>query len=108
MNGRRHISIHYCGGCNSRINRAEVAAELRDVLVADYEVSFNAGNADYVVYLCGCTASCVWKYGDRNIPCAVIAAENVDGLFVGKNKIVAEVMTKVRNYFGRLEKSLSE
>ncbi len=100
MSGRRHISINYCGGCNPWINRAEIAAELRAVFAADYEVSFNAGNVDYVVYLCGCTASCAWKYGDRDIPCAVIAAENVDGLCVGESKIVAEVVTKVRNHFG--------
>lgn len=100
MNRRRRIAIYFCGGCNPRINRDEIAGQLIRSLSRDYTVLFNTNRADYIVYLCGCAAGCSWKKRDDSIPGVCVAGEMVDGWFVSKPEIIADIIRKIKDFFG--------
>ncbi|MBP2638641.1 MAG: hypothetical protein H6Q72_4548 [Firmicutes bacterium] len=99
MNNRR-ISIIFCGGCNPRINRGQIAAEVQNVLLGSgYQVCYNSLDVDFVIYISGCTAGCALKYNHSKLPAAVIAASSIDAVSIDEAKIVTEVTKKVRGYF---------
>ena len=100
MNNRR-ISIIFCGGCNPRIDRGQIALQVQEILVArGYEVFYNSLDADFVLYMSGCTANCASKYNHSNLPAIVVAAATVDGVALDETKLVSEIVMKVRAYFG--------
>jgi len=99
MNNRR-ISIIFCGGCNPRIDRGKVALQVQEILVArGYEVEYNSLDADFDIYMSGCTANCALKYNHSNHPSIVVAAATVDVVPMDKENLVNEIVMKVRNYF---------
>ena len=103
------MSIHFCGGCNPRIDRGEIARQVRDILKEKgYEVIYNGVTVDFVIYLSGCTANCALKYKSSHDPSMIVAAGTVDAVAVIEEKLVTEIVTKVRHYFEGLEKSLSK
>ena len=99
MNNRR-ISIIFCGGCNPRIDRGKIARQVQNVLAArDYEVCYNSLDADFIIYISGCTANCALKYNHSNHPSIVVAAATVDVVAMEEESLVNEIVMKVRNYF---------
>ena len=95
------VSICFCGGCNPRIDRVAIAAELKTLLNQDqYKVVYNERNAaDVTVCLSGCTANCAYKASAENPNgCIVVAGEMVDLKKVESDKIVHEIATKVVSY----------
>jgi len=52
------IAIKYCGGCNPRYDRPEVAERLKSDLPHAKVVPADGSPADYVVVLCGCRSAC--------------------------------------------------
>lgn len=97
MLGKR-VSINFCGGCNPRIDRAEIAREVEKLLSANgVNILFNRCDTDFVIYLSGCSSNCAQRYSNSNIPCIVVAAATVDAVAVDENQIVAEIVTRVRN-----------
>ena len=98
MTGKR-ISIKFCGGCNPRIDRGEVAQEVRDALREDgYEVVYNTLDADIVVYLSGCASSCSQRYSEKEVPGVIVAGETIDSWPVDERQLAREIVTKVRTY----------
>ncbi|SDF58364.1 hypothetical protein [Sporolituus thermophilus] len=103
----RRVSIFFCGGCNPRIDRGQIAKEVSQLLAGQgFQVLFNKLDADFVIFLSGCTASCAHKHRSGERPAVTVAADVVDGLNVAANQLSAEIVTKVRNYFGQLENQL--
>ena len=48
------VGIQFCGGCNPRIDRGQIALELQKALVdRDFDVVFNSPEADFVIFLSG-------------------------------------------------------
>jgi sulfite reductase beta subunit-like hemoprotein len=102
------IGIVFCGGCNPRIDRGQIAAQVRtDLLVMGYEVWYNSLDVDFVIYMSGCTANCALKYNHNHGPCAVVAAATLDAVAADTAELVTKIVMKVRDYFEQLEKTLS-
>lgn len=105
----RKIAIVFCGGCNPRIDRGKIAAEIRTILQADgYQIEINTIAVDYVIYLSGCSANCALKYTCSKAPATVVAAATVDAVAVEKRELVSEIVAKVRDFYEQLEKRVSE
>jgi len=103
------IGIVFCGGCNPRIDRGQIAAKVRAILlVMGYEVWYNSLDVDFVIYMSGCTVNCALKYNHNHCPSVVVAAATLDGVTAGITELVTDIVTKVRNYFEQLEKNLSK
>ncbi|MEG6584783.1 hypothetical protein [Dendrosporobacter sp. 1207_IL3150] len=100
-------SIKFCGGCNPRIDRRRLAKEIEDYLNAHgVRVVYNSTEADFIICISGCTASCARQGIEYDKPAALIAGESVDDLAVGEKSLSSIVINKVRDYLGKLEKPL--
>ncbi len=100
MVNTRRISITFCGGCNPRIDRGQVALGVQEILLAsDYQVGYNLSDVDFVIYVSGCAANCAVKYSHSNLPSVVVAADTVDGVAIAERELVAEIVGKVREHF---------
>jgi len=98
------VGIQFCGGCNPRINRGQIALELQKELVAmGFEVFFNNLNVDILVFLSGCLAGCAFKLNPTKPRLVIVAGATLDGIELGDDLIVSEVIIKVRQYYERLE-----
>lgn len=102
------IGIVFCGGCNPCIDRGRIAAQLRaDFLLMGYEVQYNSLNVDFIIYLSGCMVNCAVKYNRHDCSSVVVAAATLDAVAVDATRLVTEIVMKVRNYFEKLEGTLS-
>ncbi|WP_371362801.1 hypothetical protein SRRS_38610 [Sporomusa rhizae] len=73
----KRISIKFCGGCNSRIDRDQIAAEVKKYLSGNgYAIVYNSLDADFI-----------------------IAANTIDAIEVSKEQLSRLVSGKVRDYF---------
>lgn len=52
------VNIKYCGGCNPRFDRVELANKLKDDFSDISFVSEVSDNADAMIVLCGCPSAC--------------------------------------------------
>lgn len=96
----KRISINFCGGCNSRIDRYQIATEVKKYLSGKgYEIVYNTLNAEFIIYLSGCTANCANRNKKSGIPNVVIAANTIDAIEVPKEQFVRLASGKVRDYF---------
>ncbi len=103
------VAIQFCGGCNPRIERGEIARQLQQALVQmGLNVVFNTVEADFVIFLSGCLSGCAFKFNPTNPPYVTIAATTVDSEEVDEARIVPEVLRKVRDYYERLETEIRE
>jgi Fe-S cluster biogenesis protein NfuA len=103
------VSIRFCGGCNPRIDRSQIAEKVREAMAAyGYNVVFNSVNADFIVYLSGCTASCAYRYSSSKKPCVVVAAATIDMLPVDEKDLGLLISQKVRGYFEQLARPLPQ
>ncbi len=101
----RRVSINFCGGCNPRINRGNVAGEVKDLLTSyGYRISFNSFDVNLVIYLSGCTSNCAQKYSKCDIPSVVVAALTVDTEICDESMIVVEIVKRVRSFYEQLER----
>jgi hypothetical protein len=101
------VSIKFCGGCNPKIDRVRLAEEIKNhLLVRDIGVVYNKPDAEFIVYVSGCSASCAMRYSGNDKPCVAIAGGSVDSLSVSEDCLVRIVIEKVGDYLGKLEKSL--
>ena len=95
------VSIIFCGGCNPRIDRGRVAEKVNAALSGrGYRVSYNSREADFIVYLSGCAANCARRYSAADNPSVVVAGAAVDTTATDQTHLVAEIVEKVRSYFG--------
>ena len=101
--------IRFCGGCNPRIDRVKVAAEIKSQL-EDWgiEVVYNKPEADFFVYISGCQASCASKQIEYGQECAIIAGCSMNAKAVAEEHLSASVIEKVRDYLGKVERPLQK
>ncbi|WP_066648742.1 hypothetical protein [Christensenella timonensis] len=52
------IGIKYCGGCNQRYERTEIARNLKRDFPESRIVTAGTGEIDFAVIICGCTSAC--------------------------------------------------
>lgn len=101
------VGISFCGGCNPRIDRVGVAEEIKKYLLArGVSVAYNTPDADFIVYVGGCSSSCAARYAAGDKPCVVIAGTGVDCLAVDADQLSAIVIEKMGDYLEKLERSL--
>lgn len=101
------VSIKFCGGCNPRIDRARIAEKVREELTAyGCDIIFNSLDADFIIYLSGCTAACAYRYGNCTKPCAQAAAATLDTEPVDEAELASLLCKKARDYFEQLERPL--
>ncbi len=98
------VGIQFCGGCNPRIDRGQIALELQKAFIdMGFDVVFNSPDTDFVVFLSGCLSGCAFKYNPKDPPYVMVAAATVDGVEMPAERIVPEVLMKVRKFYERLE-----
>ena len=106
---RPTIGIRFCGGCNPRIDRGRIARELERALAAEgHPVVFNSPDADFVIFLSGCLTGCAFKYNPKDPPFITVAAATVDGEETAEDRIVPDVLRKVRQTNERLETNIRQ
>jgi hypothetical protein len=105
----KRISINFCGGCNPRIDRGQIATKVRIALEASGDnVFYNMTDVDFVIFMSGCTAGCALKYTRYSGPYVAVAAATLDTAAVEEEMLVTKIVTKVRNYFEKLERDLQK
>jgi hypothetical protein len=98
------VGIQFCGGCNPWIDRGQISRELQRALVdMGFDVVFNSLDADFVIFLSGCLSGCAFKFNPKDPPYVTVAAVTVDGVEMSADRIVPEVLMKVRQFYERLE-----
>lgn len=108
MRGKTTISIRFCGGCNPRINRGRIAAQLQnDLTHAGFLVVFNQADSDFILYISGCQANCAERYHPTNLPHAAIAGAAIAAVAVAEHELSSQLIKKVRDHFERLENPVS-
>lgn len=58
------IGIKYCGGCNPRYDRINIANRIKkDIPGVEIVSASGGGSVDYVLVICGCTSACADRTG---------------------------------------------
>lgn len=105
---KRRVGIIFCGGCNPRINRGQIASEVREQLEKlGCEVRYNSLDVDFIVFISGCMANCAVKYNSGRCPSVVVAAATLDAAAATAAELVSDIVMKVRAYFEELERTVS-
>ncbi|MBP2639608.1 MAG: hypothetical protein H6Q66_559 [Firmicutes bacterium] len=103
----KHVSIKFCGGCNPRYERGAVARKISERIIAQGAVSsYNQLDADLVIFLSGCSASCADRYNPIDKEAILVADGTVDAVAVPAEKIVDEVLRRVNLYLEKQEGAL--
>jgi hypothetical protein len=98
------VGIQFCGGCNPRIDRGQIALELQKAIVdMGFDVVFNSPAADFMVFLSGCLLGCAFKLNPPEPRFVIVAGATVGFVELDEDLIVSEVIRKVRQYYERLE-----
>lgn len=97
----RKIGIRFCGGCNPRIGRVAVASNVKKELEAlGYVISGHDQDADFLIYLNGCSAACADRISDDHLKEVWVAGTMIDQMEkVSEEEIVQEILLRVRDYF---------
>lgn len=108
-NSHKNISITFCGGCNPRIDRGSLAKRVCE-LVAEHgcTVVFNKPDADFIIYISGCSANCAWRYRKAQAAHTIVAGAAIDSFAVTEAELAGKIMSRVRDYIERLENGVSE
>lgn len=86
------VSIKFCGGCNPRIDRGKIAGELKKRFEKlGMTVVWNKLDADFIVFLSGCTTSCACRWVLPDVPSVVIAATTVNHREVAEEDIIPSI-----------------
>ena len=100
------VSITFCGGCNPKIDRGGLAERIKKQLEQlGLEVTFNNANAQFVVYLSGCTVSCASRKSPEQQACVKIAGCNLNSHAVGEEDLARIAVEKVKGYFDKLART---
>ena len=103
----KEISIRFCGGCNPRIDRGKLAAEIKAALAGmGCTVAYNQPDAGFIICLSGCTANCASRYIQSSTPGIIVAGESLDALFLAESQLAGEILRKVREWHAKLAKHL--
>ena len=101
------VSITFCGGCNPRIDRSELAERLKKQLERlGMNVTCNNASADFVVYLSGCPVSCASRKIPAHQACVQIAGHTLNSLAAAEEDLSRFAVEKVRDYFEKLARKI--
>ncbi|WP_312200560.1 hypothetical protein [Anaerospora hongkongensis] len=107
--GIKNISITFCGGCNPRIDRGGLAKKVSELMVTQgCTVVFNRPDADFIIYISGCSANCAWRYSKAQAAHIIVAGAAVDSIAAAETELVSKIMHRVRDYLERLENGVSK
>lgn len=97
----RKIGIRFCGGCNPRIDRVAVAENVRNKLeILGYSLSEHDQDADFLIYLNGCSAACAERISGDYLKEVWVAGTMIEQMEkVSEEEIVQEILLRVRDYF---------
>jgi hypothetical protein len=96
---KKTVSIHFCGGCNPRIERLQIAEAVRRILAPnECAITYNNPDAEIAIYISGCTANCLLRYRPHAKPRVVIAGPTVDAIAIDENEVASLVVAKIRRY----------
>ncbi len=108
-NSLKNISITFCGGCNPRIDRGGLAKRVCELINEyGYTVVFNKPDADFIIYISGCSANCAWRYSKAQAAHTIVAGAVIDSFAVTEAELAGKIMSRVRDYIERLENGVSE
>ena len=101
------VSIKFCGGCNPRIDRIGVAAKIKNHFASErVEVVYNSLEADIIVYISGCQASCASRQAAGGKSHVMIAGTCIDNVVGDEEYLSVIAIKKVRDYLEKLERPL--
>ncbi len=79
-----------------RFSLKEVAEAMAQRLPTDsYKIVYNSTDADYIVYLSGCSAGCADRANPSELPQTVVAGLTVDWVSVKEDEIVDKVLQSI-------------
>ena len=100
------VSIAFCGGCNPNIDRARLAAMIKERLEPlGISVTYNNAKADFIVYLSGCPVSCVSRKVPDHQACVRIAGCNLNSLAVAEEDLSRLTVEKVKEHLDKLART---
>ena len=103
------VCIKFCGGCNPRIDRVAVAAEIvRFFHSRNIDVVYNNLDADFIVFVSGCSSGCAMRYAENGKACLSIAGSCIDAQSVNAECLGSIAIKKVGDYFEKLERPLQK
>lgn len=104
----KKVGIQFCGGCNPRIDRGLIAASLKQSLEEiGCEVHFHIQEADLVIFLSGCSASCALRHHQTEKSAISIAGRFIDHYEYEESEMVSQILKKARVYLDELEREVS-
>lgn len=90
------LSIKFCGGCNSKINRGRIADEIRNYFIKEgIRVITNDLDADFILYISGCAANCAESNTMTTRMAVVIAGSSVNAIAIDENCLSSTAIMKI-------------
>lgn len=90
------VGIRFCGGCNPRIDRGTIAAELKNRLEKlGITVHWNRLDGDVIIYVSGCTTSCACRWHGAKGSSVIVAGTTVNYFDTAEEDIVPLCMAIV-------------
>jgi hypothetical protein len=84
-NRKLRIGVKYCGGCNPLYDRVALVKRMERALDREAEfVSFQGGNLDLILLVCGCETACVDMSAFKEVPVRVVSGIPDGDAFVKK------------------------
>lgn len=100
-------SINFCGGCNPKIDRVVLAEAIKKALIArGIKVVYNALDADFTVYISGCSVNCATRSVDSEQFSVIIAGAAVDAQAVSEDCLATIAIQQIEDLL-RKKKLLS-
>lgn len=92
----RRISIIFCGGCNEYYSRKNIAEQIEKVMLADgWEVVYNSLDAEYLLYLNGCSVSCAYGDSNNNTPYTLVSGLMVDHISTKEKELLDKILKSI-------------
>jgi hypothetical protein len=93
------VSITFCGGCNPKIDRGDIGNKLKEILEGlGLSVVWDSLQADFVVFISGCSTSCACRWKRPDIPSVIVAGTSVNHREVAEEDIIPACVRAVRAY----------
>jgi len=91
-------SINFCGGCNPKIDRVVLAEEIKQALIArGIKVVYNESDADFTVYISGCSVNCATRLLDSDEFAVIIAGPTVNAQAVREDCLTTIAIQKIED-----------
>ena len=97
-------SINFCGGCNPKIDRVVLAEAIKKALIArGIKVVYNEIDADFTVYISGCSVKCATRLVDSDKFAVIIAGPTVNAHAVCEDCLATIALQKIEEFIAKKE-----